>query len=75
MIKVAYISPSLSNQYDEEVIVVEKETWEEITSQMEAILDNYYTDNGWSGEVNLKVRFENVTKERLSDLLMEVEEL
>jgi len=71
--KVAYITPSLSRDWDIEVVPIEKETWEEVTAQLEAILDNHFMEHGWSGEVTITVKLETITRDRLTELLQESE--
>lgn len=72
--QVAYIKPSLNPQYDEEIIVPEDETWKSISDQLEAVLDDHFVREGWSGELTIQVRFKELKTQELTKLLREMEE-
>lgn len=50
------IEPSLVREYDVEVVPV-GETWEETLEALERVLERYYDDHGWSGNLKLTLRF------------------
>lgn len=50
------IEPSLRHEYDIEVVPV-GETWEETLEALQMVLERYYDEHGWSGNLKLTLRF------------------
>lgn len=68
MKNVVLITPSTITDFDEEVVVLEKETWEEVLDKVEQILEAHFIDYGWSGEINISMKLKKLTKEEIAEL-------
>lgn len=69
--KVILITPATRRDFDEEIIPVETETWSEVLDAVESIIEDHFMDYDWEGQVNITIKFQEMTEKQFAEYLPE----